>query len=246
MKPQIEPDVREPRADVEAQRRTSSATSGLIVALALAVTFVAWTWFIAGPLKGARIDQTLNHNYEIRSYVDVLHVMDRIGQRAVALPVLGVVAGVVGWRHRSTRPVLIAVIAVIAVNLCVLILKLWLGRGAPLDHRPRFFIDGQAYPSGHSSNIVAVYGTAAYLIWRYTAANRRVRVAMVLVVSVLALVMTATSVLLRWHWFGDLVAGFLVGGVVLAATVAIDGAVPFYSGRRTSAAEAGATPEDPA
>ncbi len=246
MKPQIEPDVREPRADVEAQRRTSSATSGLILAVALAVAFVAWTWFIAGPLKGARIDQTLNHNYEIRSYVDVLHVMDRIGQRAVALPILGVVAGVVGWRHRSTRPVLISVIAVIAVNLCVLILKLWLGRGAPLDHKPRFFIDGQAYPSGHSSNIVAVYGTAAYLIWRYTAANRRVRVAMVMIVSVLAVVMTTTSVLLRWHWFGDLVAGFLVGGVVLAATVAIDGAVPFHSGRRASAAEVGATLEDPA
>jgi undecaprenyl-diphosphatase len=245
MKPQVEHGVREPRADIEVQRRSSGATTGLIVAAALALDFVALTWFIAGPLKGARIDQTLNHDYEIRRYVDVLHLMDRIGQRAVALPILGVIAGVIGWRHRSMRPVLISVSAVIAVNLCVLILKLWLGRGAALDHKPRFFIDGQAYPSGHSSNIIAVYGTAAYLIWRYTTANRRVRIALVVIVSLLAMVMTATSVLLRWHWFGDLVAGFLVGGVVLAITVAIDRAVPFHSGRGVSAAEGGAARDDP-
>lgn len=246
MNPHTTSEISEPRADIQGEQRTSRAMSGLVVAVVLAALFVAWTWFIAGPLKGVRIDRMLNRDYEIRPYVGVLHVLDRIGQRAVNLPILGVVAAGIGWRHRSMRPVLIAVSAVLAVNLCVLVLKLWLGRGAPVDHTPRFFVDGQAYPSGHSSNVVAVYGTAAYLIWRYTAANRRVRIALVLIVSVLAVVMTATSTLLRWHWFGDLVAGFLVGGVVLATTVAIDRAVPFQSHRARSPTEGQPTPQHPA
>jgi membrane-associated phospholipid phosphatase len=245
MNPHTDPDVSEQRAGDEGARRTSPVMTSLVVAIALAALFVAWTWFIAGPLKGVRIDRMLNRDYEIRPYVDVLHVLDRIGQRAVALPILGVVAAAVGWRHRSMRPVLISVSAVVAVNLCVLILKLWLGRGAPVDHKPRFFIDGQAYPSGHSSNVIAVYGTAAYLIWRYTAANRRVRIALVVIVTVLSIVMTVTSTLLRWHWFGDLIAGFLVGGVVLAATVAVDLAVPFQSNRPGSPSEGSATPQHP-
>ena len=231
------PDIRQPGAGGADEQRTGAATSGLVVALALAALFAGWTWFIAGPLHGMRIDRMLNRDYDIRPYVDVLRALDRIGQRAVCLPILGVVAAAVGWRHRSMRPVLISVSAVIAVNLCVLVLKLWLGRGAPVDHKPRFFVDGQAYPSGHSSNIVAVYGTAAYLIWRYTAANKRIRVALVVIVTVLAVVMTATSTLLGWHWFGDLIAGFLVGGVVLAFTVAFDRAVPFQTNRPASTPE---------
>lgn len=245
MTPQIEPRVGDRRRDVGVPRRTHSAASGLVVAVVLAALFVAWTWFLAGPLNGAGIDQSLNRGYRIRRYIDVLRVMDRVGQRAVALPILGAVAGVIAWRHRSMRPVLISVSVVVAVNLCVLFLKLWLGRGAPLDHRPSFFADGQMYPSGHTSNIVSVYGTAAYLVWHYTGAGRRIRTAMVVAVGLLAVIMTVTSLLLRWHWFGDLIAGFLVGGVVLAVAVAIDRVVPFESRRTASSPEAGTTAEDP-
>lgn len=243
---QIEPDLRAPQPDIQVERRTHASTSGLVVAVMLAVIFVAWTWFIAGPLKGARIDQMLNHKYEIRQYADVLHVADRIGQRAVCLPLLGVVTAVVAWRHRSARPVLISVAAVLAVNLIVLVLKLWLGRGTPLDHRPGFFINGQMYPSGHTSNIVAVYGTAVYLISRYTSVRKQICGWLAVAVVSLGIVMTVTSVLLRWHWFGDLIAGYLVGGVVLAATVAIDRAVPFPSRRAVPSDEAGTTADDPA
>lgn len=240
-----EPRVRDRRGDVAPTRRPHAAVSGLLVALVLAVLFAAWTWFLAGPFRGAGIDQSLNRGYEIRRYIDVLRIMDRVGQRAVALPILGVVAGVIAWRHRSMRPVLISVSVVVAVNLCVLVLKLWLGRGAPLDHKPSFFVNGQMYPSGHTSNIISVYGTAAYLVSQYTDAGRRVRTAMLVAVGLLAVIMTATSLLLRWHWFGDLIAGFLVGGIVLAVAVGIDRAVPFHSPRVVSAREGGPTANDP-
>jgi hypothetical protein len=38
--------------------------------------------------------------------------------------------------------------------------------------------------------------------------------------------MVVTSLTLNWHWFADLIAGLLIGGVVLQLTAAVDTAVP--------------------
>ncbi len=218
------------------EQSTQSPVPGLLLAVGLLALFAALTWFVAGPANGSWIDKVLNHKHDIAGFAPVLHVLDRIGQRAVCLPILGVVTAWVAWRHRSLRPVLISVCAVVAVNLVVLILKLWLGRGAPLEHRPAFFIDGQMYPSGHTSNVVAVYGTAAYLAARYGSVSKTVKTVIFAVMVVLAVVMTMTSLLLHWHWFTDLIAGFLIGGVVLATTTAFDKATPFESHRTGSGA----------
>jgi membrane-associated phospholipid phosphatase len=82
-----------------------------------------------------------------------------------------------------------------------------------------------------------VYGTAAYLASRYGEVSRGARRVMFAMVAVLSLVMTMTSLLLRWHWFTDLIAGFLVGGVVLSAMAAFDLATPFSSSRWRSPPE---------
>jgi PAP2 superfamily protein len=237
MNPHLAPGLRSSVDSEQAQQAPRSPLPGLALAAILAALFIALTWFVAGPANGAGIDQLLNRKHDISAYAPTLHIVDRIGQRAVCLPVLGVVTAWVSWRHRSARPVLIAVCAVLAVNLVVLVLKLWLARGAPLAHRPAFFVDGQMYPSGHTSNIVAVYGTAAYLASRYGEVSRGARRVMFAMVAVLSLVMTMTSLLLRWHWFTDLIAGFLVGGVVLSAMAAFDLATPFSSYRWRSPPE---------
>jgi membrane-associated phospholipid phosphatase len=216
-----------------------SPVPGLLVAGALALAFTVLTWFLAGPPHGSWIDRVLNRQHDISAYTPVLHVLDRIGQRAVCLPVLALITVWVAWRHRSARPVLISVSAVVAVNLIVLVLKIWLGRGAPLAHRPAFFVGGEMYPSGHTSNIIAVYGTGVHLLSRYGDISRTLRKALYGLVALLSVVMTVTSLLLRWHWFTDLIAGFLIGGMILAVTVAFDDSTPFESPRRRSLAEDG-------
>ena len=45
-------------------------------------------------------------------------------------------------------------------------------------------------------------------------------------VALLSVTMVVTSLTLNWHWFADLIAGLLVGGVVLQLTAAVDTAVP--------------------
>ena len=43
-----------------------------------------------------------------------------------------------------------------------------------------------------------------------------------MVVVGLSLLMVVVSMTLNWHWFADLVAGLLIGGVVLELSVAAD------------------------
>ena len=63
--------------------------------------------------------------------------------------------------------------AVFVLNLLVLVLKVGLGRGQPGFADPSFFVGGMAYPSGHTANIVLVYGLAVYLLGRYLRVSRR-------------------------------------------------------------------------
>ncbi|MGH3446089.1 MAG: phosphatase PAP2 family protein [Nocardioidaceae bacterium] len=212
-------------------RHTRPITSVLLLTGGLAAAFAIYTWLLVdwGPMGS--VDLALDRDYPIQSLLPWLHALDRIGQRAVCLPILGLVIAVVSWRHRAARPLLVGAVGVVAINLVVLILKVWLGRGAPLENQPAFFVNGQMYPSGHTANIIVVYGTCVYLLSHYAHPSRRTRWILVGVVSFLSTVMLCTSLLLQWHWFSDLVGGYLIGGVVLAVTVGIDAAVPFRSHR---------------
>ena len=214
-----------------AVKRTTPVTRGLALGALLAIGFAVFTWLVAGPLKEAQIDRRLNRDYPIDPVRDWLVLLDRVGQRAVCLPILALAVAWVALRHRKARPVLVALVGVLAVNLVVWILKLWLGRGQPGSNRPGFFIEGQAYPSGHAANIVMVYGLAVYLIAHYTLASRRTRHVLIGIVAGLMVLMTTVSVLLRWHWLTDLIGGYLVAGALLAVIVAVDAAVPYESRR---------------
>lgn len=199
---------------------TSAVSSGFALAGFLALVFVAFTLLAMGPF--VRYDAYFNLEPPPPAWVPFIHVLDRVGQRAVALPILAAAVFYVYRRTRSWRPVVVAGVSVFALNLVVLILKVGLGRGWPVAADPSFFSGGMAYPSGHSANIVLVYGLAAYLLSRYTRVRRQTQVLMWGAVALLAVTMIGTSMTLNWHWFADLVAGLLIGGIVLELTATVD------------------------
>jgi undecaprenyl-diphosphatase len=205
---------------------TSAVSSGFALAGFLSLVFVAFTLLAMGPF--VRYDAYFNLAPPPPEWVPFLHVLDRVGQRAIALPILGVALFWIYRRTRSWRPVVVAAGAVFMLNLVVLVLKVGLGRAAPTTADPSFFTGGMAYPSGHSANIVLVYGLAAYLLSRYTRPARRTQVVLWGLVGVLAVTMVVTSLTLNWHWFADLVAGLLVGGIVLELTATVDRMLPAH------------------
>ena len=208
----------------DAPRRVRPLLRGLAVSGALLVAFGILTLLVAEPLRP--LDVALNFQRDVSEVRPVLVTMDRIGQRAVCLPVLAMIAWLASRRAGTWRPAVVALVSVFAVNLIVAVFKFGLERGSPLRGQPGFLEGGVMYPSGHTANVVLVYGLAAYLWWRYTDSSRRTRSVATAIVVALTLVMIGTSLTLRWHWFSDLVAGVLLGAAALRAATAIDRAVP--------------------
>lgn len=204
----------------------SAVSSGFALAGFLSLVFVAFTLLAMGPF--VRYDAYFNLDPPPPGWVPFLHVLDRIGQRAVALPIVIAALYYLYRRHRSWRPVVVAGVSIFTLNLVVLILKVGLGRAAPNTADPSFFAGGMAYPSGHSANIVLMYGLVAYLVSRYGDPTRRTMSLMWGAVACLAVTMVVTSLTLNWHWFADLVAGLLVGGVVLELTATVDRMLPSH------------------
>jgi undecaprenyl-diphosphatase len=210
----------------------------VLLAVVLLGLFAVFTVVTIGPL--GRVDVALNGPRYLAPWRDELMAIDRIGQRAVCLPLLAILTAVVAYRVRDWRPVTVAALAVVGLNLLVLILKLSLGREGPRLEDPAFFNGGDMYPSGHTANVVLVYGLMGFLLLRYGVASRRLRGWLVAAVVALSIVMTATSLALRWHWFTDLVSGLFVGAAVLALTAAFDTAIPWQPNRQPAPSAVGA------
>jgi membrane-associated phospholipid phosphatase len=206
---------------------TSHVSSGLALAGFLFLVFVGFTLLAMGPLIS--LDAYFNLDPPPASWVPLLHVLDRIGQRAVCLPILAVVTFLCCRHRESWRPAWVVAFSVFSLNLVVLILKVLLGRGQPGSADPSFFVGGAAYPSGHTANIVLVYGLCVFLLSRYHSVPRKVLRLLWGAVVLLSVLMVVTSLTLDWHWFADLIAGLLIGSIVLQLTETVDATVPAHA-----------------
>lgn len=196
---------------------------------ALAGALVILTVLAAGPLQ--HLD-TQGHEYWSRKMPPLAqhilqNVLDPIAGQTVCLPVLITVAVVIAYRRRSWRPLICAAAAEAAFYVGVGGFKVLLARPAPTERDAEFFAGGLlkdgwhgiSYPSGHAAEAVLVYGTAVYLIARYTGASRTLVRLLAVGVGVIALNAVAVSYTLGWHWASDLFAGLLTGGLLLRLLV---------------------------
>lgn len=154
----------------------------------------------------------------------VADLLDRMGQRMICLPVLFAVAFVLARRRRTPRPLIFAVGGTLGLNLIVGLVKLATGRQSPRVTGPLMFNYGQdiMFPSGHTANVVFVYGLVALLVWRYGHTSRRTRLLLAAMVPTLAVLMTVISLYRQTHWLSDLVAGAMVGAMMLDLVLVAD------------------------
>ena len=159
----------------------------------------------------------------------ILRRLDDLGLRGLTATVLILAASFIAYKFKTWRPLNLAFLSLILLNLVVGTFKLVLGRTKPRDGFDLLHAGGMSYPSGHASNAVLSWGILAYLIYRYAKVDRyQGRLASAGVVAI-SLTVCVVSLIRHTHWFTDLLGGLFVGSALLVAVIAVDRYVPSKS-----------------
>jgi membrane-associated phospholipid phosphatase len=159
----------------------------------------------------------------------ILMRLDDLGLRGLTATVLLIAAAFIAYKFKTWRPLNLAFLSVVLLNLVVGGFKLMLGRTKPRDGFDLLHAGGMSFPSGHASNAVLSWGILAYIIYRYAKVDRyqgRLATAGVITIS---LTVCIVSLIRRTHWFSDLLGGIFIGSALLVAVIAIDRYVPSKS-----------------
>ncbi|WP_323178672.1 phosphatase PAP2 family protein [Streptomyces sp. NBC_01381] len=187
---------------------------------ALLFAIVTWQVIAEGPLRDA--DERLGPWITGSRLPDgAAEFLADLGGVAVAAPVLAAVAAWTAWRGRLDgvfrwwlAPVT-AVVAMAAVPALVIPLKVLVDRTGPAG------MDGSGYyPSGHTATAMVAYGGAALLLLphlRGTYARRELVIACALLNFGVGLGLVRRG----YHWPLDVVAGWLLFGMVLQVMVIV-------------------------
>ena len=159
----------------------------------------------------------------------LLRRLDDLGLRGLTATVLILAAIFISIKFKTWRPLNLAILSLLSLNLVVGIFKLVLGRTKPRDGFDLLHASGMSYPSGHASNAVLSWGILAYIIYRYARVDKyqgRLATAGVITIS---LTVCVVSLIRQTHWFTDLLGGLFIGSALLVAVIAVDRYVPSKS-----------------
>jgi membrane-associated phospholipid phosphatase len=166
-----------------------------------------------------------------------VYATTKLGARNPMLLLTVPAVGLLAWRTRSWRPVLLLAVLLALLGSSVWLAKHAVGRGMPaVDglHVPanRWAPAGRSFPSGHLPIAVTLWGLLSHLAADYRLDRRLVRALGVLRWLAPALTFVA-MLLLDYHWLTDLVAGLALGVVLLRVGCEVDArALRNWSGAR--------------
>jgi membrane-associated phospholipid phosphatase len=152
----------------------------------------------------------------------ILMRIDDLGLRGLTATSLMIAAIYISRRFKTWRPLNLAILSIIALNLAVGLAKLLIGRTKPQLNVDLIYAGGLSYPSGHASNAILSWGVLAYLIYRYAHVDRyRGRLAST-GVAFISMSVCVVSLFRNTHWLSDLVGGLFIGAALLVMVIAID------------------------
>ena len=152
----------------------------------------------------------------------IIRRLDDLGLRSVTATVLLIAAFYIARRFKTWRPLNLAILSLICLNLVVGFFKFWLGRTKPKVGIDLLHFGGMSYPSGHASNALLTWGVLAYLIYRYAHVDRYQGRLASAGVATISLTVCIVSLVRDTHWFSDLLGGLFIGGALLVLVIAID------------------------
>jgi membrane-associated phospholipid phosphatase len=193
----------------------------IAVLLSASLGYVIVDIFIRGPLT--QLDIVIydwDGEAAFPSLEQAARWYDKMGQRSVLVPILLLVAGIFARRHRTWRPVVLAAMSFLVLNVVVGAMKVLIGRSETETGNADVLSGGIIFPSGHSSNMVLTGGVIVYLCLRYAEQPPVRRIAALW--TTLTTLTILTSLYIGSHWLTDLVAGVLVGGLLLQSVILFD------------------------
>ena len=185
-----------------------------------------------GPLIRLDSDIAIAKRYDFGKLVDfILRKVDNLGLRGLTATILLLAALFISRQFKSWRPLNLAILSLLALNLVVGVAKLAIGRTKPKLNVDLIHAGGLSYPSGHAANALLSWGLLAYLIYRYTHREGYHGRFLSGAVGVVTLSVCAVSLFRSTHWLSDLLGGLFIGGALLVLIIAVDRYFPSESQR---------------
>lgn len=143
-----------------------------------------------------------------------------------------------GWRCRSWRPVVLALVGGGAVPLVLFTAKALVGRQRPPLPFALIDADGYSFPSGHATGTAAIAAISAWMLTRWLIPRWTVRVAVWTVAIGSTLLIGFSRVYLGVHYVSDVLSGWMLG-LAWAGTVILVGT--WWDNTRRARGRAGAS-----
>ena len=146
----------------------------------------------------------------------VVKAVTALGSGAVLVPAVLVTGVVWRWRRRSWSGLLLMGGAYAGAALLFRLVKTLTDRPRPPAGLALGHFSGQAFPSGHTTQAVAVWGMFAALVALATASWSR-KVVVWAVAALIAVTVGVSRLYLGAHWFTDVLGGWALGALWLSA-----------------------------
>ena len=128
---------------------------------------------------------------------------------------LGVVTLVVLWLMRKKREAGFLAVALVSGEIIKELLKLIFHRQRPDATFALISETGYSFPSGHAFMSVIFYGMICYFIYQ-TCEKKWQKIILPIATAILVFLIGFSRIYLGVHWVSDVLAGWLIGGAILA------------------------------
>ena len=181
-----------------------------VVLVILVQQVVSWGW-ISDFDKSA-----MGTAKDIKASQDIFSVMVMLGLRGIILTICLPWMAWLSWKRRTWIPIAGFVLVLLFETGLAGALKMAVGRSFPYQYKGHILLDTNhlAFPSGHAANAVALLG---YVAWYVTQGRRNMRIVAYGAAVIVWCVVGVSSWLIRTHWPTDLLAGFILGGILAMA-----------------------------
>ncbi len=191
-------------------------------AAACAAVFACLTWYVLAyaPVTGPdRRTQSFAYGHRTSWLNAVLETWTWLGSTIVLVPLLLAVSGLLLWRRRDVFAVACLWAGLAGATVLDRGFKHAVGRARPPVAQMLVQTGGYAYPSGHATQAVTVWGLLAVLA--AAGAHRRTRAWILAAAGIVIVLVGLSRIYLGVHWLTDVIGGFALGAAWLGLLLAV-------------------------